>query len=65
MCTHPDFRGRGYARGLMRTVAARILERGEAAFLHVLADNAGAIGLYESLGFRLRSPMTIMVLERI
>lgn len=64
VCTHPDFRGRGYAGGLMRIVAARILARGEVPFLHSYADNAGAIALYETLGFKLRSPMTLTVLTR-
>ena len=64
VCTHPDFRGRGYAGGLMRIVAARILARGEVPFLHSYAENAGAIALYETLGFRLRSPMTLTVLTR-
>jgi len=64
VCTHPDFRGRGYAGGLMRIVAARILARGEVPFLHSYADNDGAIALYETLGFRLRSPMTLTVLAR-
>jgi predicted GNAT family acetyltransferase len=64
VCTHPDFRGRGYAGGLMRIVAARILARGEVPFLHSYAENRGAIALYESLGFKLRSSMTLTVLTR-
>lgn len=64
VCTHPDFRGRGYAGGLMRHVTAAILARGEGAFLHSYASNAGAIALYESLGFRFRSEMHAMVLVR-
>lgn len=64
VCTHPDFRGRGYAGGLMRIVAARILARGEIPFLHSYAENAGAIALYEKLGFRLRSSMTLTVLTK-
>lgn len=62
VCTHPDWRGRGYAAGLMRIVTARILARGETAFLHSYAANAGAIGLYETLGFSVRSSMTFTVL---
>lgn len=62
VCTHPDWRGRGYAAGLMRVVTARILARGETAFLHSYAANAGAISLYESLGFSVRSPVTFTVL---
>lgn len=62
VCTHPDFRGRGYAGALMRLVAARVLARGETPFLHAYAANTGALALYESLGFRLRSRITMTVL---
>ena len=64
VCTHPDHRGRGYAGALMRVVAARMLARGEQPWLHAYADNAGAIGLYESLGFRLRGTVTASILVR-
>jgi len=64
VCTHPDYRGRGYAGGLMRVVAARILARGEIPFLHVYADNVGAIKLYESLGFVIRRAVTLTILVR-
>jgi len=63
VCTHPGWRGRGYAGGLMRVVAERILARGETPFLHAYADNRGAIALYESLGFRLRCDVNVTVLE--
>ncbi len=33
VCTHPDFRGRGFARRLSATVAARIEARGDQPFL--------------------------------
>jgi predicted GNAT family acetyltransferase len=62
VCTLPDYRGRGYAGGLMRIVAQRILDRGELPFLHVYDHNAGAIALYESLGFQLRRAMRMAVL---
>jgi predicted GNAT family acetyltransferase len=62
VCTHPDFRGRGFAGGLMRIVAAHILERGETPFLHSYASNRGAIALYETLGFRFRSAIILSVL---
>jgi predicted GNAT family acetyltransferase len=64
VCTLPGYRGRGYAGGLMRVVAARILTRGEAPFLHVYPSNAGAIALYETLGFRFRRSLTMTVLKR-
>ena len=64
VCTHPDHRGCGYAGALMRVVAGHILARGDAPFLHSYADNTGAIGLYRSLGFRLRREMTMTALIR-
>lgn len=54
VCTHPDHRGRGYAAGLMLTVAHRIAGEGDTPFLHSYAHNTGAIRLYETLGFRIR-----------
>ena len=64
VCTHPDHRGRGYAGGLMRMVAQAILDRGEVPFLHCYANNAGAIALYETLGFAARRTIDVIVLER-
>jgi len=62
LCTHPDFRGRGYGGALLRIVAARILARGETPFLHSYASNGAAIALYETLGFQLRTWITLTVL---
>ncbi len=64
ICTHPDFRGRGYGGRLARAVAARISARGETPFLHALASNLNAIRLYETLGFELRCKMFLTVLSR-
>ena len=64
VCTQPDHRGNGYAGGLMQLVAQAILARGETPFLHVYADNAGAIALYQTLGFRFRAALTMTVLAR-
>ncbi|MBI3297380.1 MAG: GNAT family N-acetyltransferase [Elusimicrobia bacterium] len=64
VCTHPDARGRGFARALSAAVAERILDRGETPYLHAYASNTAAIRLYESLGFRLRRPMHVAVLAR-
>jgi predicted GNAT family acetyltransferase len=64
VCTHPDHRGRGLARGLSAAVAARIERRGERPFLHAWKTKVAAITLYESLGFVLRTEMDVAVLER-
>jgi GNAT superfamily N-acetyltransferase len=63
VCTHPDARGRGFARTLMLTVMRDILRRGRTPFLHVLADNHSAIRLYESLGFAPRRTFHLAVLK--
>jgi len=54
VCTHPDFRGRGYARALVSAVKQKIRARGETPILHTFAANSGAIRVYEALGFVLR-----------
>lgn len=64
VCTHPDHRGRGYARALMLRVMEQIGRRNEMPFLTSYADNSGAIALYEGIGFRTRREMTISVLTR-
>lgn len=58
VCTHPDYRGRGYGAALTRAVADRIVTEGETPFLHAYASNAGAIALYRDLGFALRCEVT-------
>lgn len=63
VCTHPDWRGRGYATGLMRHVAAQIRARGETPFLHVYPDNTGAIALYEALGYAKRRELVMTSLS--
>jgi predicted GNAT family acetyltransferase len=64
VCTHPDFRGRGFARRLSSAVAAAIQARGEQPFLHAWATNSAAIALYESLGFEVRTAVNVAVLTR-
>ena len=63
VCTHPDYRGRGYAGALMRVVTRRILERGDTAFLHARIGHEATIAFYETLGFRRRTTPSYLVME--
>ncbi len=65
VCTHPDFRGKGYAKALMLHVMKLILGNSFTPFLHVLTSNTGAIQLYESIGFRTRRKLFIDVVKRL
>jgi GNAT superfamily N-acetyltransferase len=62
VCTHPDARGRGYARTLMSTVMDDIFKQGATPFLHVLPNNP-AIRIYESLGFIQRRVLHLAVIK--
>ncbi|KDE19259.1 hypothetical protein AZ09_13250 [Acetobacter aceti 1023] len=64
VCTHPDYRGRGYAGFLMRIVAQRILDRGEKPFLHTYSDNKAAIALYQTVGFTPYQSLTVTILQK-
>lgn len=64
VCTHPDYRSRGYGAALMRAVGQRILSEGDTPFLHTYAANTGAIALYRKLGFEVRSEVTHAVWKR-
>ncbi len=63
VCTHPDFQGRGLGRMLSVLMTHRVLERGEVPYLHAYATNAAAVGLYQSIGFELRSTMNVAVIR--
>jgi ribosomal protein S18 acetylase RimI-like enzyme len=54
VCTDEPWRGRGFAALLVLALVAGIRSRRETPFLHAVADNTGAIRLYEALGFRFR-----------
>ncbi|TIU34462.1 MAG: GNAT family N-acetyltransferase [Mesorhizobium sp.] len=64
VCSHPDFRGGGLARLLSLFVANRIMARGEVPYLHAYASNVAAVGLYQSIGFRLRTTLNMAVVQR-
>jgi ribosomal protein S18 acetylase RimI-like enzyme len=62
VCTHPDFRGRGYAKALVTMVAEKIMSEGKVPFLHVNPDN-GAKVVYAKLGFTLRTRVRLTVIS--
>jgi ribosomal protein S18 acetylase RimI-like enzyme len=62
ICTHPAHRGKGFAGDVISHLVRRQRRDGLRSWLQVGAMNAGAINLYESLGFeRVRT----VVLNRI
>lgn len=64
VCSHPDVRGQGLGRLLSVFVTSRIQARGYTPFLHAWETNHAAIGLYESIGFRLRTTLNLAVIKR-
>ena len=65
VCTHPDFLGRGYAAALLQHQLRLILSQGKQPFLHVRADNARAIEIYERLGFKVSREMMFYFMKRL
>jgi predicted GNAT family acetyltransferase len=63
VCTHPDFRGRGYGLALVATFAGAIHARGETPILHVLPSNIAAIRVYQAAGFTLRRKLQVVVIS--
>jgi ribosomal protein S18 acetylase RimI-like enzyme len=63
VCTHPDFRGRGYALALVAAVALDIYGEGRMPFLTALEGNTGAIRIYQKVGFVLRRTFELAVLK--
>ena len=51
VCTDPSARGAGLGSRVVGAVVAAIRARGDRPLLHVAGRNAGAIRLYEQLGF--------------
>ncbi len=63
VCTHPDFRGRGYAKALVSEVARKIYAECRVPFLTSLAANDGAIHVYEQVGFVVRRTFHLMIVK--
>jgi ribosomal protein S18 acetylase RimI-like enzyme len=65
ICTHPDVRGRGYARALIGRVVNRMLRAAQTPFLHVYSTNATAIAVYLDLGFVRRMEFPLLHARRV
>jgi ribosomal protein S18 acetylase RimI-like enzyme len=64
VCTHPDYRNRGYAKQFVSQGGNEIVADGKTPFLHVFADNKLAIATYEKLGFRASRMMQFTIIRR-
>lgn len=64
VCVDEQWRGKGLAQRLVQNLQALIWRQGQSPFLHVLGQNAGAIALYERLGFRLRQRFHLTMVGR-
>jgi predicted GNAT family acetyltransferase len=63
VCVDPDHRGKGYAAILVTRLAQRLQVQALTPILHVFADNASAIALYEKLGFAKRRTFHLTILR--
>ena len=64
LCTHPEFRGRGYAPALLAHMLHLHHDAGLRSYLHVAADNSTAIALYQRLGFQPRGEFPLYSVRR-
>lgn len=65
VCTHPDHRGQGLARRLVRWLVHQQMQRGEQPFLQVMDDNPVARQLYQRIGFRSCREVVARTLTRL
>jgi ribosomal protein S18 acetylase RimI-like enzyme len=63
VCTHPEFRGRGYAQALVAESTRNIHATGRMPFLTSFEHNASAVRVYQRLGFSIRRSFELAVLR--
>ena len=63
VCTDPAFTKRGYATQLVTYLIARMLERGDTPFLHVVPQNEQAISVYKKMGFVWRTNRQLQTVQ--
>jgi predicted GNAT family acetyltransferase len=64
VCTHPDYRGRGYAAALVTAVTQGMVARGDQPMLHVRVDNPAA-RVYEQVGYTTERILEFLIVRRI
>lgn len=65
VCTHPDFQGRGLARGLLAMLGNDILAAARRPFLHVSQANTRAKDVYLRTGYVERVEIAFWGLKRV
>jgi GNAT superfamily N-acetyltransferase len=63
VCTAPEHQGRGLAASIVGSLVNDIRAGGRRPFLNVTVENVPAHRLYEKLGFKERTQMTVRVLQ--
>jgi ribosomal protein S18 acetylase RimI-like enzyme len=63
VCTHPSFRGRGYAKALVAAVTRSVHADGRTPFLTSLEANTGAVRIYQQVGFVIRRTFQLAVIK--
>lgn len=63
VCTHPAYRGRGFASILVLRQVEKIINDSHIPFLHVRANDKRTMGLYERLGFRVRKILKLYFIK--
>jgi len=64
VCTHPDYRGQGFAKRLTTHLVSLIQAQGMVSFLHTEDTNEAAQTLYRGMGFSLREKLPFWILTR-
>lgn len=64
VCTHPEYRGKGYAASLIWEVVRKHRLEGDVSWLHVTAANRKAIELYLRMGFVKSREVTLQRIMR-
>jgi predicted GNAT family acetyltransferase len=64
VCTHPDYRGRGYAAALVTAVTQGMIARGDLPMLHVRTGNP-AVHVYEHVGYKTERMLGLLIVRRV